>query len=488
MSLCLRSGLAFALGLILICGSCTFGASGFRKRRARGKEQKKSDDLSPDAHSPRQAKGTSAGLSIGVGFDIANTDLWSMRNNYPLEFYSEDMPTSCFAEEPCSTSTVRQTYDFKSIKEWEQTFAASFGIEIGGGYKGFKGSISASIGVDFQNSWSNEKEVSWSYTSKTQKCYQLRSSCSTNPAYLSSRARNLLEQLPMDGTDKTTMDVWRIAVIKNFGSHIAVKSSHGALIQAASSVDKSCKMSSSCRNFEACLKLGFMEYVDLKMCGKQDECMKSKSCAETFRTECAAVGGNHAFASAVCGKEVSEQEINRFLESGDVDSASSTIGLTLKPLYEILMQMGFWRQGLQVQKATEYHSCSPPLGIWTPSGKSHECKCDLKCQNGGKLDPTSCSCTCPGDDNHGFTGGDCSATYGKCVRGIGSSGTPSARGRACVEGNYCAGIERSNHCANTDVCCNRDEGGLCCPFGSSCECFAVGQRFCKCKPGRNLWQ
>jgi len=108
--------------------------------------------------------------------------------------------------------------------------------------------------------------------------------------------------------------------------------------------------------------------------------------------------------------------------------------------------------------------------------------CLLECQNGGSLDADSCTCACLGDENHGWTGDDCSETYGKCARGEGSSRTPSAKGRACNGDNWCGGIERSETCADTEVCCNRDEGGLCCPSGSTCNCFAAGWRFCQCVP------
>lgn len=458
-------------------------------RAHRHQEERATSNVSTAAVGrPVRAHTRGAELSIGVGFDLVNTDLWSMRNNYPLDVYADDMPKSCFVEAPCSASVVKKTSDFSSINKWEQTFASSFGLKIEGGYQGFKGSISASTGMDAKNSWANEKDLTWSYISKTKRCYQLRSSCATNPAYLSKRAHDLLERLPFEGTDEATMELWRVAVVQNFGSHIAVKSSHGALVQSASSMDKSCKMSSACRKAESCLKLGYLEFVDASMCAKQDGCQKTDACSETLKAECAAVGGDPDLAGVVCGKEVTEAQLNEFLDSGDLGAASSTIGLALKPLHEVLIQMGFWRQGLQVKHATQYHSCKAPLGAWNSSGTSHACQCALQCKNGGVLDKNSCSCSCPGDDNHGFTGGDCSENYGKCVRGSGASGTPTARGRACVEGNFCGGVERSDHCGNTDVCCNRDEGGVCCPFGSSCKCWGAGQRFCKCKEGRNLWR
>lgn len=424
--------------------------------------------------------------TIGVGYDVPRSDLWSWKGNYIRQFYSDDMPDDCFQEDPCPHTTERRTYDFNSVKHWSQKFASKFSIEIGGSAKGLKGSISASIGKEFENTWSNEKNISWYYISKTQKCYQLRSECASNPDYLHPRARSMLNSLPQEGTDSRTMMVWKMAFLQQFGTHVAVKSSHGAMLQGTASADSACKMSSACRNFEGCLKMSFLKAVDFKLCAEMEDCKKSESCESTFQTACVAVGGDANFSATQLCNEDNVDVINQFLSGGDMTKTSSTIGMTFRSVGEILMHMGFWQAGLQVMKADEYYSCSAPQGAWTPRGADHECKCVLECQNGGLLDSNSCTCTCPADDDHGFTGGDCSMDFGKCVRGVGSSGTPTARGRACVEGNICGGIEETQLCKNTEVCCNRDEAGLCCPFGSTCKCFALGSRRCSCIPPRFL--
>lgn len=445
--------------------------SGFRAPR------KDDPEVAPAGVAP--GRGT-----IGVGYDVPRSDLWSFRGNYIRQFYSDDMPDSCFQEDPCPHTTEKRSYDFTSVKKWSQKYSSHFGIELSGGYKGFKGSITASIGKDFENTWSNERNVSWYYVAKTQKCYQLLASCATNPDYLAPRVRSMLNSLPQNGTDAQTMTVWKLAFLQNFGTHIAVKSSHGALLQGTASADRSCKMSSACRNSEGCLKMSFLEYVDLSLCANISECKNTESCRSTFQTSCVAVGGDPSFtAPQLCNSDNTE-EIDQFLRGGDLTDSSSRISLTFRPVYEILMQMGFWQQGLVVMKADDYYTCHSPQRAWLPAGAAndHECQCVLECQNGGSLDPSACTCTCRADDDHGWTGGDCSEDFGKCVRGVGSSGTPTARGRACVEGNVCAGIERSDVCGNTDVCCNRDEGGLCCPWGSTCNCFALGKRFCQCVP------
>lgn len=421
------------------------------------------------------------GLSIGVGFDIRRADLWSFRGNYPLDFYADDMPAACFLEEPCSTALEKKTHNFKSGRSWQQSYAREFGIDASVSMDGFTGSFSLGTGNDFQSGWDRDHEIIWSTIAKNQKCYQFRSSCLTNPQHLSDRAQSLLQELPLNKTGDER--VWAITFIQNFGTHVAVKSSHGSMLQATSSTASTCRWSSACRKLAAKARLGFLQYADVSMGGNSSECQQSSACEEATETACAAVGGDPLTSTGLCDKEVTEEQINSFLESGDMQAGSTTIGLKLRPMAEVVMQMGFWEQGLELEKAMEFYACAPPLFEWRQNedGTGHSCQCRLQCQNGGVLDPHSCSCTCPGNDNHGSTGSDCSKTYGKCVRGVGASDTSTARGRACVEGNTCGGIERSDHCGNTDVCCNRDEGGICCPFGSTCDCFSNGRRFCECR-------
>merc|ERR1711920_538935 len=73
--------------------------------------------------------------------------------------------------------------------------------------------------------------------------------------------------------------------------------------------------------------------------------------------------------------------------------------------------------GHTLTKANEYHRCRWPYG-WKKTGEEeHGCKCDLTCQNGGEIDEDSCTCKCPADEFHGWTGVDCSQPFGTCQVG-----------------------------------------------------------------------
>lgn len=415
--------------------------------------------------------------SIGVGYDVMRSDFWSFRGNYPLGIFKDDVPDSCFIESPCSHNVVKKTEHYNSTKAWKQHFASYFGLQLGGSYKGFEASLGLSMGSDSKHSWNADKQVMHSLIARNMACYQLRSKCLTNPEYLQDRFVSLLDRLPKDLTQDRALKVWTIAFLKNFGTHIAVKSEHGGMIQATVSNDAGCKMSDACRESSGGLKLSFMNYVNASIEGNTTNCKNSDSCSSKIKTACAAVGGDASSSVDLCGNDVSDGQINYFLDGADVDRASSIIHLELRPISEVLMQMGFWEEGLLVETATEFYTCTGKFHVWDQASLS--CKCNLECQNGGTLDESECMCTCPGDEDHGFAGVDCSETYGKCVRGAGSSETWTAQGKACVEGNLCGGVERSATCGDTEVCCNRDEGGICCPLGSTCDCFSGG-RFCKC--------
>jgi hypothetical protein len=425
-------------------------------------------------------------LSIGVGFDARRADFWSFRGNYPLDFFSDATPDSCFVEEHCSTATVKHSRSFSSRQSWQQAYVQNFGIELEGGHAGFTGGFGLDNGESRDDSWQRRQEVLWASITRTQKCFQFRINCLTNPDYLSDRARELLEQLPYDTTDAAAMRYWAVLFIQRFGTHIAVHSSHGAMIQATSVTSSKCEWSSACRTMAAEAKLGFLRYADLEANFNHSDCTGHNGCEETAQVACAAVGGDPATTVGLCGPDVAQADLNRWLASGNPETGSSTISLELRPISEVLMQMGFWDQALQMETAAEYYACRASSdATWQQNGEDdHGCQCTVQCMNGGVLDPLSCTCTCPGDETHGFVGPTCEETYGKCVRGVGASDTPSARGRACKEGNMCGGIERTEHCGDADVCCNTDSLGTCCPFGSYCDCDG---RSCLCKtPGDNF--
>mmetsp|Transcript_17744 Transcript_17744/g.17920 ORF Transcript_17744/g.17920 Transcript_17744/m.17920 type:complete len:683 (-) Transcript_17744:61-2109(-) len=424
--------------------------------------------------------------TIGVGFDVTVSDLWSFQGlRQKNQFYSNTMPDSCFMVDPsCTNVLLNFDREYTSVKRWAQEYSSSFSIDASAGVKGFETSIRASIDTEFGTTWSIDKNITRYLIMKTRKCFQLLDTCAYNEDYLNPKVRRLLDgpnALPMVSTDRATMELWVKAFFRRVGTHIAVKSSHGAMLQGTTSADASCEWSVACRNFQGCLKLGFMDYVKLELCAKQVNCKETDSCVSKLVTKCVAVGGDSNLTSTLCSnKRNNEARINRFLDSGDMDSISSTVSMNLQPVSELLFFMGLWESGLHVEKVLEYYTCNLPEGEWVGTGTNHYCKCVRKCKNGGTLDPNSCTCKCRGTRDHGWIGVDCSREYGVCQRGVGSSGTPSAIAWNCKKDNECTGYERSDTCENHEVCCNRDEGGLCCPFGSRCDCFSNGRRFCRC--------
>merc|ERR1719145_269294 len=109
------------------------------------------------------------------------------------------------------------------------------------------------------------------------------------------------------------MTVWKMAFLQQFGTHVAVRSVHGALLQGTTSADSSCKMSSSCRNTAGCFKMSFLDYIDASLCANDNECKISSACEETFTTTCVAVGGDPSFTATDLCNNANEADIDRFL-------------------------------------------------------------------------------------------------------------------------------------------------------------------------------
>jgi len=202
-----------------------------------------------------------------------------------------------------------------------------------------------------------------------------------------------------------------------------------------------------------------------------------KGCSTLFQHSCVVSGGDTAAASSsLCARNTTVAEMNKFLSSGDMTSPSSAFGFTFKEISEVLNQMGMTKEAGMLEKAVEFHGCQSPGLVWSINESGdYGCACNLKCENGGKLDAKSCSCNCRGDEFHGWHGATCGEAYGQCQMGL-DSGNEGAARKCAVDGT-CKSNFWGAVCGNTEVCCLTDFHGACCPFGSQCDC---GTSSCSC--------
>jgi len=435
-------------------------------------------------------KGTAAAQSadwLGWGRWVARGDYWHMQYPFGENLFNRDMPASCYTEIDCRDTNSFKSQSFNSVETWSEYYSSNLGLELGGGMNGISGSIEASLGIDIASEGSVSRRSAFASQMSQRACYRLvrDGHCAYNRSNLQSAVLDRAAVLPQTGYSAENMNMWKIGFIQRFGTHVVVSSRHGAMVQSLASVDIRSEKAGSCLNAALCLNFTWMQVANAAFCGNVTDC--SNSSLDTFEEKltCVAVGGEPDLQNQICQENATQETIDAWLQGGDKASAGTAFNFEFMPISEFLVNldfMGFWNASLMLEKAVEYSNCrldeSPPVQIW--DGDS--CKCVRSCENGGVLNEASCSCECPGDVRHGWDGPTCTEDYGGCQRGPGSSDTPSARMRNCNNDNWCGGIERSETCSNAEVCCNRDEGGICCPHGSTCNCFATGWRHCQCAP------
>lgn len=399
-----------------------------------------------------------------------------MTNIYGFDFFS-NMPDECLRVKPCPTGASSETQSFDSTASWSRSFSSSFGLDASGGADGVSASVSASTGTDFKSSASSNKNSFLFKAYNRQACYELLSTCQTNRDYLDPSMFNALDSLELFKTDATTMGYWVETFIRLYGSHVIVASEHGAQIQTLASIDSSCHSSSDCLKASMCAKGSYMTAVDAGVCDSTESCDLSEGCKDAYSKSCVVSGGEASENINLCDGDKPDA-VKQFLQSGEMQSGSSVISYTFKPASEILHAMGFGDASWSLRKATEFNTCtSPRVWVEVEDGESY-CQCQLECQNGGMLDEETCTCKCIGDDLHGFSGMDCSGSYGKCQPGAGSGNWGDAI--KCSEQNRCGSWWDSSACGNTEMCCLSWNSGSCCPFGSVCNCGTGFGGWCDC--------
>jgi len=227
-----------------------------------------------------------------------------------------------------------------------------------------------------------------------------------------------------------------------------------------------------------CLKFGWMSAVGADVCSKTSTCDNSSRSSESEKFTCVALGGDPSLQSQICQAGVSQETVDSWLQGGDLQSGSSAYRFSFMPISEFLTNVDFeayYEAAQTLAKAVEYSNCrvgeTPPVQVWDGSG----CKCVRKCENGGTLDPSTCTCKCRGNAKHGWEGPHCKESYGSCQPGPGT-GNPGAASKCPTHGR-CSSWFETKACSATDVCCATNFGTTCCPFGSSCRC---GANECSC--------
>lgn len=405
---------------------------------------------------------------VGRGFDLSSSDLWEMSSIVPFQIFNQNFTSESIVDIECSHGAQTINENFTDTASWYQEFTKETGLTVGKEYHGLDLSVGDSLGQSDYYAWWDVRASTYVETYNVQKCMGLSDSF---PRYdsLSDDLIQSLKDLPLSPDDAETMDLWNAAFIRRFGSHYAVQTSHGARIKTLTSIEKACEASMDCLLQQTCLSVSFVGIYS-EYCVSQDQCGVSEGCETTMSIECAVNGGDpSATTTNLCSSDATEEQLDSFLQSGDMSSSTSAIDIQFSSLADLVAGAGFYDQYKQLSQAIGYVGCHSPWK-WKPDGafsNTHSCQCDLSCANGGTLDEVSCTCLCPGDEAHGWTGMDCTETYGKCQCAPGSMN--NGADQCCVVGNICGSNHESPECTDTEVCCNKDQYAKCCPFGYSCN-------------------
>lgn len=425
-----------------------------------------------------QAKGW-----LGWGRWIGKEDFWSFKHTRSGEsVFTPEIPDSCFTEAACGTVHSSEFKDFSSVEEWSQHYSSSFSIGAGGGYGGFSGSIDASVGQSVTSMGTASRRLSVVSKTFKRKCFRLIRSdrCAYNRTYLQTQFLHRLETLPQGKPyDEEKMQSWKASFIERFGTHISMTSSHGSHVQALASIVSRTTSASDCNTLSLCFGFEWAAGAKggLELCSKSNQCDNTSSTSQSQTLKCAALGGDSAFQNKVCDSGTPESIFDKWEEGGDLDSASSAIGYHFLPISEFITNMDHNHEDIAqtLAKAVEYSNCligqKPPVQEWI----NETCKCVRRCENGGTLHPATCTCSCPGNAQHGFNGPTCAGEYGKCQPGVGTGNLGAAR--RCPVNNACSSWYSQHKCKATDVCCATNFGTACCPYGNSCQCSA---NECRC--------
>lgn len=408
---------------------------------------------------------------LGKGWDLSTANFWDYSQVFSSQVFSSKIPRRrCFRDTHCRHSSTLMHQTFHSVASWEHSIGASFGLTGPGGYGQISASVAASFGSGSSSEWTDDRKSLLVQVTNRRQCFAMHSECLYNQSYLHPTVAKQLETLPTSSLDLHVLKKWDKSFIKRFGSHINIASEHGSELKVVSSMPKTCTDTSRCLEAAACSSVKWMDFMDAEMCMSNDECDTKAECASLGKTHCVSAGGDKGIGSSkLCGNDVTQRQLDGFLEGGTDSSGSTVINYKFVPMDKVLHHMGYQRQAEVLKKAIEYHNCHGDRFSWLRKADGQiGCKCTLDCDNGGTLDLESCTCSCKGDSLHGFHGSRCEKSYGTCQPGKGTSKFWAAS--QCREAGICRTWFHQYVCSNTEVCCLSENKGGCCPLGSTCAC------------------
>jgi hypothetical protein len=445
---------------------------------------------------------------LGRGHRVAEGDYWRMQNLKTAPVFARHMADTCFEENPCPDRGFFHDDEFDSVEAWSDYYSNELGVGASGGYNGFSATVESSTGVSVESSIQESRKLSYATATQQRKCYRLAADdhCAYNQSNLQSNLVEWLWVLPTGHPyTEQKMEAWR-PLVERYGTHVAMKSFHGAFVQALVSSSSRSDVSSTCMDEDLCVTFGFADIASNNYCNKASSCANRTGSVQMKSKTCIALGGDPVLQSSICRSDVTQEILNGWLGGGDLQAGSSAFRYEFTPLPQLLGSMGpqFTEVSSTLAKAVEYSSCritrdpnAEPIQHWSdtygcqcqrkcPIGSKLDpvtctCKCQRQCANGGSLDEETCTCSCRGNQQHGWKGPECKETYGSCQPGVNTGNDWAAD--ECPISNECSSWLDKNVCQPTDVCCASNWGTKCCPFGSTCNCFATA---CECvAPGRS---
>lgn len=439
--------------------------------------------------SPRSAPHAAGWL--GWGHRPAAEDLWNMQSLEGERVFARHIPGDCFVEEDCRTAQSFESQHFDSVEAWSKYYSNAFDL----GPVGLANSIRVSVGMKGDQS----KRLSYVAVSAQHTCYRFMQDdrCAFNVSNLQPALLERVRALPKGSPyDAEKMQAWQSGFFARFGTHVTFNSSHGALVQALAVVDTSSESSQACLESGLCQRFGWLApatsnltesnltraLAGSELCSNSSARCDSRTGATlsemSERSTCVALGGDPLLQGKICRKTVAGDTLDDWLQGGDISSGSSAFRYSFMPLADLLRKVdseAYSEAAQTIEKAIEFSTCKtsedPPRWAWSESG----CTCARVCENGGALDEATCTCSCRGSAEHGWTGPICTETYGSCQPGNGTQRESSAR--ECSRQNRCDSWFSGSACKATDVCCATVFGTRCCSFGSICDCSTMG---CQC--------